>query len=131
MRLCPGRRDQIGASVEADRVAMLAETPEASEYCGAGDRLRARRGRAELAAWRASGGDESSAADVPAFALRATARQAEEIERARGDVERARWLAPVEAGEGGVLGMSEEQWLYLPEAGAKSASATMPRFFWF
>ncbi|MCC5842409.1 MAG: hypothetical protein JJT96_19990, partial [Opitutales bacterium] len=93
--------------------AGVAETPEASEYCGAGDRLRARRGRAELAAWRASGGDESSATEAPAFALQATARQAEEIERARGDVERARWLAPVEAGEGGVLGMSEERYLQL------------------
>ncbi|MCC5842558.1 MAG: hypothetical protein JJT96_20745 [Opitutales bacterium] len=177
LRLCPGRRDQVGASVEEDRVALLAkdaekvkvcrerlgnlswfmrglseviarrandedrckgrfwegrfkcqrladagavaacmayvdlnpvragveETPEASEYCGVGDRLRARRGRAELAAWKASGGDESSATEA----------QRRMLDGARGDVERARWLAPVEAGEGGVLGMSEERYLRL------------------
>ncbi|MCC5842520.1 MAG: hypothetical protein JJT96_20555 [Opitutales bacterium] len=83
--------------------AGLEETPEASEYCGVGDRLRARRGRAELAAWKASGGDESSATEV----------QKRMLDAARGDVERARWLAPVDAEEGGVLGMSEERYLQL------------------
>jgi hypothetical protein len=83
--------------------ADLAETPEESAYCGAGDRLRARRARGELAAWEASGGDES----------KATEAQKRMLEKARGEVERARWLSPLDAEEGGVLGMSEERYLRL------------------
>ena len=83
--------------------ADLAETPEESAYCGAGDRLRARRAREELAAWEASGREES----------KATEAQKGMLEKARGEVERVRWLSPVDAEEGGVLGMSEERYLRL------------------
>ena len=83
--------------------ADLAETPEESEFCGAGDRLRARRARAELAAWDASGRDES----------KATEAQKRHVWRKSWGVERARWLSPLDAEEGGVLGN---------ERGAVSAS---------
>jgi hypothetical protein len=83
--------------------ADLAETPEESAYCGAGERLRARRAKAELAAWEASGWDEA----------KATEAQKGMLAKARGEVERARWLSPVDAAAGGVLGMSEERYLRL------------------
>ena len=75
--------------------ADLAETPEEkASFAGRGT-VCGRVGReAELAAWEASGRDES----------KATEAQKRMLEKARGEVERARWLSPVDAEEGGVLG---------------------------
>ncbi|MCC5842277.1 MAG: hypothetical protein JJT96_19330 [Opitutales bacterium] len=111
LRLCPGRRDQVGASVESDRVAMLAKDAE---------KVKVYRERLGNLSWFMRGLSE------------VIARRANEEDRCKGRFWEGRFkcqrladagavaacmayvdLNPVRAGEGGVLGMSEERYLQL------------------
>ena len=84
--------------------ADLAETPEESEFCGAGG---------PPAGASCEGGVGGVGGVWPGRNRRRRKRKSACWRKARGEVERARWLSPVDAEEGGVLGMSEEGYLRL------------------